>query len=102
MRSRAISIECKFPLPFDEPDCNGVVYSKSAWDNVYTAVGKPIVNTDKNGDSVIIGFITEATVVDKCLVVKGTCFHGGTSESVCFDEDNAVCSVEIESVGITL
>ena len=102
MRSSDISIECKFPIPLDEPDKNGVVYSKGAFDNVVSAVGKPITTVDKNGNELIIGVVKAASIVDKFLCISGTCFYGGTSENVVLDENNCVCSVEIESVGMTV
>ena len=106
MRSENVKVTMKIPAHFNEPDENGAIYSKEAWENaVKDAVGLPIEIINDDGSSTVVGVADEVKLTkdddnEDIIFVSGTLWHGGTSENVEFTKD-IITSVSLCSVGIT-
>lgn len=105
MRTENVKISMEFPLHINEPDGNGVTYTKEAWENtVKDAIGLPIEIINNDGTRTCVGIVKEMRVIeenDNCnLLVSGILRNGGTCEDVDFTDD-VVTSISLQSIGIT-
>lgn len=106
MRCKNIEMTMMIPFPVNEPDENGVIYTKDAVVSAFKDVaGKPII-TYENDQSVCIGVVTsEAKINETSEVifaeVSGRIYFGGTEESVELDEDCRVKSMELKGIGFS-
>ena len=102
MRVDRVEVTIKIPVPIDKPDGNGIMYSEEAIKKACEdSKERPIVQFDGKGNEVIIGKGT-ARYENKYIIVNGICWHGGTCESVKYNENNVVTSIELSSFGFTL
>ncbi|WP_099467833.1 hypothetical protein [Konateibacter massiliensis] len=105
MRTENVKVTFEIPCHFDEPDCNGDIYTRESWEEaVKKAVGLPIEIINDDGSSTVVGVIREFELIDdgenSYIKAVGSLWHGGTSESVIFTR-NKITSVELCGVGIT-
>lgn len=105
MRTENVKVTFEIPCHFDEPDCNGNIYTKESWEEaIRNAVGLPIEIINDDGNSTVVGITQEVELVDDgekpYIKTVGLLWHGGTSESVIFTKDK-ITSVELCGVGIT-
>jgi len=106
MRCKNIEVTMKIPLSVDEPDDNGVIYTREAIENAFeNAKGKPII-TYENDQRVCIEVVTsDAKIIETSEVVfaevSGRIRFGGTEESVEKDEDGKVVNMEFTSIGFS-
>lgn len=110
MRTKNIQVSVKIPFPFNQPDENGVVYTREAIEKaIPTFSNAPIVSYSNNTGPRIIGILNYDDPVAEwdeengiCnLAVTGLLFHGGTECSVVLDDNKVVTHMSIQSVGIT-
>jgi len=83
MRVENTKVKLTIPIPFDRPDCNGVVYTEEAVANALNNLQKnlPILyKKDVETDEVVIGTTT------------------GDSHIVTWDFDNQVCKLTVDGV----
>lgn len=80
MRTDNINISIKMPIPIDEPDRNGIIYSKESVIDAFKDVkGKPIVTYGKNGEEVILGYISDGYYSNGVLNADGVVWNGGAT-----------------------
>ena len=98
MRTDNINITMKMPLPVNNPDRNGVMYSKEAF--------KPLEVLLNNGNRTPIGVIQDITYVEDefgdYALVNGRIMYGGTCEYIQDLEkvSGVITSMTLASVGI--
>lgn len=107
MRTDNINITMKMPLPVNNPDRNGVIYSKEAFQKAFEDVnGKPLEVLLNNDTRAVIGVIQDITYVEDefgdYALVNGRIMYGGTCEYI---EDlekvsGVITSMTLASVGI--
>ena len=105
MRTENVKISMEFPLHINEPDGNGVIYTKETWKNaIKDAVSIPIEIINNDGTRVYVGIAKEMRIIEEnenCnLLVSGILRNGGTCEDIDF-ADNVVTSINLQSIGIT-
>lgn len=104
MRTENINLIMKMPLPINNPDGNGVMYTKEAFIKAFKeAKGKPLKIIYDDGSSDVIGTTHSIEYIgDKdgdYGLVSVSLYHGGTCEEVDF-RDGFVASMELSGVGI--
>lgn len=107
MRTDNINITMKMPLPVNNPDRNGVMYSKEALQKAFKdANGKPLEVLLNNGSRAVIGAIQDIAYVEDefgdYALVDARIMYGGTCEYI---EDlekvsGTITSMTLASVGI--
>jgi len=106
MRANNVKISMEIPVPFNNTDDNGVMYSDRAFkDACEDAVGQPIEIINNDGSSTVVGVATEIYyVTDEVngdyIRVNGSLFYGGTSEQVSINK-GMVTDVRLNSFGVT-
>lgn len=108
MRTKDIEIKLKMPLRVDQPDENGITYTKDAVEmGCYLFKGGPIVAIDKDNVKKVIGVVDSIEFVEEngnyYALVSGQINSGGTCESVVTDEegnDITVKGMTITCVGL--
>lgn len=107
MRTDNINITIKMPLPVNNPDRNGVMYSKEAFKKAFKdANGRPLEVLLNNGNRTPIGVIQDITYVEDefgdYALVNGRIMHGGTCEYIQDLEkvSGVITSMTLVSVGI--
>lgn len=107
MRVRNVKISMEIPIPFGEPDENGVRYSSKSFEEACkNASNLPIVITNDDGNpTTIVGVASEIRYVKDdesgdYMFVNGMLYYGGSIEMVGFTDD-IVTSVNLQSFGIT-
>lgn len=107
MRTDNINITMKMPLPVNNPDRNGVMYSKEAFKKAFEDVnGKPLEVLLNNGNRTPIGVIQDITYVEDefgdYALVNGIIMYDGTCEYVQNLEkvSSVITSMTLASVGI--
>ena len=110
MRADNIKVTITIPIPYDQPDKNGNIYTKEAVENAVNNLHKrtPIIFRDEFGEKVI-GTTTDDSHIatwdyenQVCkLTVDGEVFFGGTNSKCTFDIDKGKI-VDFEIVGIGL
>ena len=107
MRTDNINITMKMPLPVNNPDRNGVMYSKEAFKKAFEDVnGKPLEVLLNNGNRTPIGVIQDITYVEDefgdYALVNGIIMYDGTCEYVQNLEkvSSVITSMTLARVGI--
>ena len=105
MRTENVKITMEIPVHFNKPDCNGVIYTKEAWEEAVKDVNNlPLEIVHDDGSSTVIGVTQDVRLIEKedggVCIVSGTLFHGGTCEKVEITEDK-VTNMRLSSVGFT-
>lgn len=103
-----IKFVIEFPIPVNEPDGNGIIYTEESIIKAYEGVNNvPLIQYDEQGQSVVIGIVEKAEYINRTGILKGGLFCGGSNESnVLLDEENGkpigkVLEMEIESFGFS-
>lgn len=100
MRTENIKVTFKIPIPVDEPDLNGMIYSKEAIKNVKDI---PIEIPFNNGQFLPIGVAQEVELIEDengvYITGVGLIWYGGTEESAEI-KDGKVTSFKVNSIGI--
>lgn len=107
MRTDNINITMKMPLPVNNPDRNGTMYSKEAFQKAFEdAKDKPLEVLLNNGTRAVIGTIQDMSYVEDefgdYALVNGRIMYGGTCEYI---EDlekvsGVITGMTLASVGI--
>lgn len=107
MRTDNINITLKMPLPINNPDRNGVMYSKEAFQKAFEdAKNKPLEILLNNGSRTPIGVIQDITYIEDefgdYALVNGRIMYGGTCEYIQDLEkvSGVITSMTLASVGI--
>ena len=107
MRTDNINITMKMPLPVNNPDRNGVMYSKEAFKKAFEDVnGRPLEVLLNDGNRTPIGVIQDITYVEDefgdYALVNGRIMYGGTCEYIQDLEkvSGVITSMTLASVGI--
>lgn len=102
MRSKYIKTSFEIPIPIEKPDLNGVVYTEKAIiEACKNANNLPIVMYDSDNTTRVAGVATHVKYKSGYILVDGYLNYGGTEETVLFDDDNKITSMEIVSIGIS-
>ena len=104
MRCSNIQVSFKIPVPINQPDGNGTIYTKEAVENSVNNLKCVIPIVIREGIvEAVIGFADKLEFIEKnkeyYIQVVGHIRHGGTEEKVNI-QNNTVTSMEIVSVGI--
>lgn len=107
MRTDNINITLKMPLPINNPDRNGVMYSKEAFQKAFEdAKNKPLEILLNNGSRTPVGVIQDITYIEDefgdYALVNGRIMYGGTCEYIQDLEkvSGVITSMTLASVGI--
>lgn len=107
MRTDNINITMKMPLPINNPDRNGVMYSKEAFKKAFEDVnGRPLEVLLNNGNRIPIGVIQDITYVEDefgdYALVNARIMYGGTCEHIQDLEkvSGVITSMTLVSIGI--
>lgn len=112
MRTKNSKVKITLEIPFDKPDCNGVIYTeeaiKRAFSNLHTSL--PIVYADTGTEQKCIGVTNKDNyVVDwdfekrvYTLTINGIIFHAGAEIIVNAMEDGKITDFEIRSIGLSI
>lgn len=102
MRTKFIKTLLEIPVPIDKPDLNNVVYTEEAVKKAcQEAKGLPIIMHCPNGETKVVGVAENVRYESGHILVDGCIFYGGTEESVLFDDDKKIISMEIQGFGIS-
>lgn len=104
MRCSNIQVSFKIPVPINQPDKNGIIYSKAAVENSVNNLKCVIPIVVREGIvETVIGFANKLEFIEEneeyYIQGVGHIRHGGTEEKVNI-QNNTVTSMEIVSVGI--
>ena len=105
MRSENIEVAFKIPIPVNEPDLNGIIYSKEAIRNAYKNINNiPIEIPNNDGERFPIGVAQEVKLIENedgmYITGVGLIWHGGTDESAEI-KDGKVTSFKVNGIGIS-
>lgn len=108
MRLNALGVTFEMPVRYNEPDANGVAYTRQAIVNA-TEVRHdlPLELLTKDGELLVVGSIKDIELVENtektegCIKCSGVIWNGGTYEHVGID-NNKVVDMDIMSVCISL
>ena len=110
MRTENIKVTITIPIPYDQPDKNGNIYTEEAVEKAISNLHKnmPIIFRDES-ERKVIGTTTDNSHIatwdfenQVCnLTVNGEVFFGGTESECTFDRDKGKI-VDFEIVGIGL
>lgn len=99
MRIKNIKISLELPVPSNEPDENGFLYSEAAIIKACkNANGKPLIIYNAKNERVPIGTASNVRYKNGNILVDGVLWYGGTMEYVKLDK-NKIVSMEIEEFG---
>ena len=111
MRTDNIKVTITIPIPYDQPDKNGNIYTKEAVEEAVNNFNKnlPIIFRDESerkvigtttGDSHTATWDFENQVCN--LTVNGEVFFGGTESEYTFDRDKGkIVNFEIVGLGLS-
>ena len=104
MRLENIEVTFKIPIPVNEPDLNGVIYSKEAIRNAYKNVKNIPIEIPCNDDQFLpIGVVQEVELIENedgmYITGIGLIWYGGTDESAEI-KDGKVTSFKVNCIGI--
>lgn len=107
MRLENIEVTFKKKLPINEPDGNGIMYTKEAIQNAYKEAqsrnGLPIEFLNDKGEFIPVGVTQELELIEEdgemYISGCGLIFHGGTEENVKID-NKIVSSFSIAGFGM--
>ncbi len=101
MRCKNIDITYSIPVPINEPDGNGNMYTEEAIIKACEkSEGQPIIQYNSEGKEVPIGIARTVKYSNGFIWVEGTIWYGGTSESVLFDQQKQITDIKIVSFGL--
>ena len=111
MRTENIKVTITIPIPYDQPDENGNIYTKEAVENAVNNLHKhiPIIFRDESEEKVI-GTATDDSHIatwdfenQVCnLTVNGEVFFGGTESECTFDiEKGKIVDFDIVGIGLS-
>lgn len=105
MRTENVKVTIEIPVHFNQPDKNGYVYTKEAWERaVKNTVNTPIEIINDDGIRTVVGVAQEVELVNDgeegIIKVSGILFYGGTSEEVKYTKD-IITNVTLNGIGIT-
>ena len=112
MRTENSKVKITLEIPFDKPDCNGIVYTeeaiKQAFSNLHTSL--PIIYADTETERKCIGVTNKDNYVMDWdfekrvykLTVNGIIFHTGADIIVNEMKDGKITNFEIRSIGLTI
>lgn len=101
MRCKNIKTSLKIPVNINQPDGNGVIYTEEAIIKACeNASNQPIITYNENGDHVVIGVASNIKYEDGHILVDGYINAGGTTESVLFNDNKEIISMEISGFGL--
>lgn len=107
-----IKFTIEIPIPTNEPDGNGIIYTEESIIKAYEKVNNvPLIQYDEQGRSIVIGIVEKAEYTNRTGILNGYLngyyFSGGSNESnVLLDEENGkpigkVLEMEIKSFGFS-
>lgn len=112
MRQEGIQVTFKIPIKFDEPDGNGVIYTRDSVEKSLESYRKaPILfTTSKVNEVKVIGAVNDEPAILDCelcedgnhryyINVNGILRAGGSCEE-CFPINNTVKEYTVTAVGI--
>ena len=110
MRTENIGVKITIPIPYDQPDKNGNIYTKEAVENAVNHLHKnlPIVFRDESeekvigtttGDSHITTWDFENQICK--VTIDGVVFYGGTECIVNEIKDGKITDFEIVGIGLS-
>lgn len=105
MRTENVKITMEIPVRFNEPDKNGYVYTKEAWQEaVKNAVNTPIEIIHEDGTRTVVGVTQDVQLVKDgdwdIIKVSGMLNYGGTFEEVKLTK-NIITNAYLKSIVIT-
>lgn len=107
MRVDNVKVRFDIPVHFGQPDKNGYVYSKEAWEEAVKKVADipiPIEIINDDGTRTALGVTQDIELVkdgdEGFIKVSRILFYGGTSENVEFTKD-VITNVTLNGIGIT-
>jgi tetrahydromethanopterin S-methyltransferase subunit F len=101
MRVKSIKISLEIPVPLNELDKNGVVYTEEAISkSCENTKNLPIIVYDRNNQAKVVGVAEFIKYKNGIILADGRLFFGGTEEEVFFDDSSRIISMEIGSFGI--
>lgn len=105
MRTENIKITMEIPVRFNQPDKNGYVYTKEAWEEaIKNVVNTPIEIIHDDGTRTVVGVAQDVKLVkdEDQDIIKffGILRYGGTSEEVKYTKD-VITNVTLNGIGIT-
>lgn len=110
MRTENIGVKITIPIPYDQPDKNGNIYTKEAVEKAVNNLRKnlPIVFRDESkekvigtttGDSHITTWDFENQICK--VTIDGVVFYGGTECIVNEIKDGKITDFEIVGIGLS-
>ena len=100
MRCTTIKTSLEILVPTNNPDGNGVIYTEEAIINACkNANNLPIIIYNSKGESVVIGSTSNVRYEKGHILVDGYINAGGTTESVLFNDNKEIVSMEISGFG---
>lgn len=101
MRTKNIKTSLEIPFPTNKPDVNNVLYTEDAIINACkNANNLPIILYNSDGSNKACGIANDVKYENGHILVEGYLFYGGTEESVVFNDDKEIISMEIIGFGI--
>ena len=89
MRTKNIKVTFEIPIPVNERDLNGVIFSKEAIEKAYKDAIKdiPIGVYDRDNNFIPVGNVHDTELLEDyrgnmCWKVSGIIFYGGTEEFI--------------------
>ena len=102
MRTKYIKTSLEIPVPIDSPDENGVLYTEEAIINACkNADGLPIIIYNNDGTTTVVGVTNDVKYENGHILVNGILHFGGTHETVMFNDEKKIYSMEIMGFGIS-
>lgn len=102
MRSKNIDVTLTIPVPINEPDENGNIYTEEAIKEAcISAINCPLIQFDNEGNEVPIGIANDVRYSNGSIFVDAKVWYGGTNEFVEMLEDNKITSMKINSIGFS-
>lgn len=107
MRVENVKVIFDIPVHFGQPDKNGYVYTKEAWEEVVKKaadIPTPIEIINDDGTRTALGVTQDIKLVkdgdENIIKVSGILQYGGTSEEVKYTKD-VITNVTLNGIGIT-
>lgn len=106
MRTSNLNVTLRIPIPIDEPDANGVIYTEEAVKEAYKNIKDlPIIQYNDGGITETVGVVTDGYYNNGIVTVNGHIWYGGSEcKNVNLHKENGITvvdSFEITGFGIT-
>lgn len=112
MRVENTKVKITIPIPINNPDANGIIYTKEAVENAINNLDRylPIVykeneETDEKVIGSMVGLAPDVTCVSDNQVnitIDGVLFYGGAEIIANEIEDGKISDFRIVSIGLTV